>query len=65
MKLYDQYIALYAADVRANPGAFKLSVSANPEAAAADLIEGMDDSEVRQMLAYLKAEIKAVKKGAA
>lgn len=50
----------YSEDVRRNPSHFKLSVSANPEAAAEALIDGMDDIEVRQMLNYLRAELKAI-----
>ena len=60
MTLRDQYIKLYAADIRANASAFKDYLQVDPEGYAARIIEGFPDADVKQMLADLKAEIKAV-----
>ena len=55
-----QYIKLYAADIRAHASHFKAGVSIDPEGYAARIIEGLPDADVKRMLADLKAEIKAV-----
>ena len=44
-----RFIKLYCEDVIQNPDVYKLSVSNNPRAAALNLIEGLDDSEVEQL----------------
>ena len=55
-----QYIKLYAEDIRAHSSHFKAGVSIDPEGYAALIIEGLPDSDVKRMLADLKAEIKSV-----
>ena len=55
-----QYIKLYAADIRAHASHFKHGVSIDPEGYAARIIEGLPDADVKRMLADLKAEIKAI-----
>ena len=55
-----QYIKLYAADIRAHASAFKDYLQVDPEGYAARIIEGLPDADVKRMLANLKAEIKAV-----
>ena len=55
-----QYIKLYAADIRAHASAFKDYVQVDPEGYAARIIEGLPDADVKRMLADLKAEIKDV-----
>lgn len=59
----EQYIKLYAADIRANASAYKTYLQADPEGYVARLIEGLPDADVKQMLSGLKSEIRAVKKG--
>ncbi len=58
--IQQQYIKLYAADIRAHASHFKHGVSIDPEGYAARIIEGLPDADVKRMLADLKAEIKAV-----
>ena len=55
-----QYIKLYAEDIRAHASAFKDYLQVDPEGYAARIIEGLPDADVKRMLADLKAEIKAV-----
>ena len=55
-----QYIKLYASDIRAHASHFKSGVSIDPEGYAARIIEGLPDADVNRMLADLKAEIKAI-----
>lgn len=55
-----QYIKLYAADIRAHASAFKDYLQVDPEGYAARIIEGLPDAYVKRMLANLKAEIKAI-----
>ena len=56
-----QYIKLYAEDIRAHASAYKHYLQADPEGYAGRIIEGLPDADVKQMLADLKAEIRAVK----
>ena len=55
-----QYIKLYAEDIRSHASAFKDYLQVDPEGYAARIIEGLPDAYVEIMLADLKAEIKAV-----
>ncbi|MGE3582887.1 MAG: hypothetical protein AB7J28_15905 [Hyphomonadaceae bacterium] len=54
-----EYIALSAADVRAHPQAFKARVVADPEGAAASVIDGLSLGEVRRLIREQKAEMRA------
>lgn len=58
----EEYINLFARDVRNNPSAYKESVRANPERAAKRVIDGLTYAEVRRLTRELRAEIKMLKK---
>jgi len=58
----DQFVELYAQDVREFPDAYKQRVRLDPEGSARSLIDGLDESEIAQMLRDLKHERRTVKK---
>ena len=55
------WVRAYVADVIANPDAYKASVRAAPALQAWVVVNGLDDVEVRRMLADLRAEQRAVR----
>jgi len=52
----EQYVRLYAQDVRAFPDCYKERIVNDPEGAARQTIEVLDDDEVRQCIRDLKEE---------
>lgn len=62
MTAREQYIKLYADDIRAHASSYKSYLQADPEGYAARLIYGLPDADVKRMLADLKAEIRAVER---
>jgi hypothetical protein len=58
----DEWIALYAQDVRENPEAYKASVIADPEGNARVIVGGLSDREIRIFIHALKAERGAIAK---
>ena len=57
-----EFVALYLADVAQHPDAYKQSVRSDPRRAALQLIDGLDEREVRRLTADLRAEMRAVAK---
>lgn len=55
-------IARHVAAVRRNPSAYKARVVADPEASARGIIDGLDESELRQFLGHVKAEERALRR---
>ena len=58
----EQYIKLYAADIRAHASAYKTYLQDDPEGHIARRIEGLPDADIKRLLSDLKAEIRAVKR---
>lgn len=56
------FVALYAADVRANLGAFDADVQAAPEQTAERLVDDLDEVDIARMTRELKAEIRTIKR---
>lgn len=54
------YVELFEQDVRAHPAAYKASVQADPAAYATQLVEGLDDADVRQFTRDLRQEMRQV-----
>jgi hypothetical protein len=54
------YVALFEQDVRSQPEAYKASVRADPAGYARQLVEGLDDADVRQFTRDLRSEMKKV-----
>jgi hypothetical protein len=57
-----EFVALHTQDVRECPTAYKARVVADPEASARGIIDGLDASEVAEMIRTLKAERRALRK---
>jgi hypothetical protein len=60
MTARNEYIKLYAADIRAHASHFKAGVSIDPEGYAYRLTEGLPEEDMRRMLSDLKEELRAV-----
>ena len=54
------YVELFEQDVRNHPAAYKASVQADPAAYARQLIEDLDDADVRQFTRDLRQEMRQV-----
>lgn len=62
MSKAQEFIALYALDIRENPEAYKRALLVDPETAAAEIIDGLDESDIAQLLRDLKAERRLIAK---
>lgn len=57
-----EYVALFESDVAAHPSAYKECVRGAPKQIAEQRVAGLTDSEVKQMVRDLRAEMRLVAK---